>query len=331
MSESQAWREAAATQAALRGWRREGRIDAAVAARAHAALGGDPSPSQWRWFLDRSALWLGVALCAAGAICFIAANWDELGKFARLFGLQAALVLATLAAARLGPTRVSGQAALWLATLLLGGLLALIGQTYQTGADMWELFALWAVLALPWAIAGRSPALWWQWLLLANVAYALWLGLHRGVWFGHFEAPAAELGLFNALLLMLWHAAGTRWAECSGSTGRRLLAAAMVAFLSFAAMDAILGREDASPMPIVLWLLATLIAGAAHLRLRRDLVVLATLALGTIAVVTAALVEALLEHNDDSAIAYLAIAVAVVAQATVAAMALRRLARGEAA
>lgn len=331
MSEWQAWREAAATQAALRGWRREGAIEPAVVARARAALGGDPSPRQWRWFLDRSALSLGVALCAAGAICFIAANWDELGKFSRLFGLQAALVLSTIAAARLGPSRPSGQAALWLATILLGGLLALIGQTYQTGADTWELFAVWTALALPWAIAGRSPALWWQWLLLSNVAYALWLGLHRGVWFGRFETLASDLGLFNALLLMLWHAAGTRWAEFSGSIGRRLLAAAMVAFLSFAAMDAILGRDDASPMPIALWLIATLIAGGFHLRVRRDLVVLATLALGVIAVVTAALVEGLLEHDDDSAIAYLVIATAVVAQATVAAMALRRWARGEAA
>lgn len=330
MSEWQAWREAAAAQAALRGWRREGAIDATIVPRARAALGGDPSPRQWRWFLDRFALWLGVALCAAGAICFIAANWDEIGKFARLFGLQAALVLTTIAAARLGPARASGQAALWLAMILLGGLLALIGQTYQTGADTWELFALWTALALPWAIAGRSPALWWQWLLLANVAYTLWLGLHRGLWSGYFESLAPNLGLFNGLLLLLWHAAGTRWAEFSGSTGRRLLAAAMIGCLSFAAMDAILGREDASPTPIVLWLLATLIAGVFHLRVRRDLVVLAMLALGTIAVVTAALAEGLLEDND-SAIAYLVIAIAVVAQATVAAMALRRLARGEAA
>ena len=35
--------------------------------------------------------------------------------------------------------------------LITGGLFASIGQTYQTGADPWQLFALWAALGLPLA------------------------------------------------------------------------------------------------------------------------------------------------------------------------------------
>ncbi len=54
---------------------------------------------------------------------------------------------------RLGPECTPGKAALLLATLLLGVFLALFGQTYQTGADPWQLFANWALLILPWEVA----------------------------------------------------------------------------------------------------------------------------------------------------------------------------------
>jgi uncharacterized membrane protein len=39
----------------------------------------------------------------------------------------------------------------------LGVLLALFGQTYQTGVDPWETFFNWALLMLPWTLPARSP------------------------------------------------------------------------------------------------------------------------------------------------------------------------------
>jgi uncharacterized membrane protein len=331
MHDTAGWRDEAATRSLLRGWRRAGAINAATSARAQAALGGDPSPAQWRGFLDRLALWLGVVLLAAGAICFIAANWDEMGKFLRLYGLQALLVLAVVGAAWLGLSRLAGQSVLWLAMVLLGGLLALIGQTYQTGADTWELFALWAALSLPWVLAGRHAALWLTWALLLNVALTLWLGLGRGWWMP--LATNEELlvaGLLNAVLLLAWELAGTRWAEFSGRVGRRLLAFAMIALLAFAAMDDIFGRDDGLHAGVGCWLAMTLVAGICFFRLRRDLPVLAMLMLGVIAVVTSALAEFVFS-GKETAFEMLVLAVAVIAQGTAAAFVLRRLARGEAA
>lgn len=331
MQDAAGWRDEAATRSLLRGWGRAGAIDAATSARAQAALGGDPPPAQWRDFLDRLALWLGVALLAAGAICFIAANWDEMGKLMRLYGLQALLVLAVVGAAWLGLSRLAGQAVLWLSMLLLGGLLALIGQTYQTGADPWELFALWAALSLPWVLAGRHAALWLTWALLLNVALSLWLGVGRGWWMP--LATNEELlatGLLNALLLLGWELAGTRWPEFSGSVGRRLLALAMIASLAFAAIDDIFGRDRGLHVGIWCWLAMTPVAGFCFLRLRRDLPVLAMLMLGVIAVVTSALAE-LVSSGRDTPFEMLALAAAVIAQGTAAAFVLRRLARGEAA
>ena len=336
MGDPAAWRETAADRALLRRWQAAGALAGPLSPEDRA----DPAPAQWRAFLDRFSLWLGVALCAAGVICFIAANWDALGKVERLAGAQALVVLATLAAMRLGVTRIAGQAALWFATIALGALLALIGQTYQTGADTWELFALWTALALPWTLAARNAVQWLTWGFLLNLATGLWLGLHgRWSWFGGLE-PLVCQGQLNFALLALWELAGTRWPEFGGRIGRRLLAAAAIAMLSFAAMDDVLGDfhgERVQPfaglfgVPSLVWAVAMLAITAFHGRVRRDLPVLATVALGIIAVVTTVLVKLLLIEADGDAAAFLLIAATVVVQAAVAAVVLRRLARGEAA
>jgi hypothetical protein len=135
-------------------------------------------------------------------------------------------------------------------------------------------------------------------------------------------------GLLNALLLLAWELAGTRWAEFSGRVGRRLLALAMIALLVFAAMDDIFGRDRGLHVGVWCWLAMTLVAGGCFLRLRRDLPVLAMLALGIIAVVTSALAEFVLTGRE-TAFEMFALAVAVIAQGTGAAFVLRRLARGE--
>ena len=67
-------------------------------------------------------------------------------------------------------------ALLLLATRAMGGLLAFVGQTYQTGADAWQLFATWAALALLWALAARRDAMWALWLLITGLGLALWSG-----------------------------------------------------------------------------------------------------------------------------------------------------------
>jgi uncharacterized membrane protein len=102
----------------------------------------------------------GVAALGAGVIFFVAANGQDYGVMGRFAILEAAfLVCVGIALWRPSPGAI-GQAALILATLLTGALLALFGQSYQTGADLYELFFTWALLALPFAVAGRSGAQW---------------------------------------------------------------------------------------------------------------------------------------------------------------------------
>uniref|UniRef100_UPI002DD62A43 DUF2157 domain-containing protein n=1 Tax=Pseudorhodoferax sp. TaxID=1993553 RepID=UPI002DD62A43 len=113
-----------------------------------------------------AALLLGLALVMA-----VASQWGEWGRAARFALLQGALGVAALATLMLP---APGRAAAGLLTLIVqGGLLAFFGQTYQTGADPWQLFALWALLGLPLVLALRHDAPWALWSLVASVAVVL--------------------------------------------------------------------------------------------------------------------------------------------------------------
>ena len=85
-------------------------------------------------------------------------------------GIATALASWALSGRRALPATALGV----LALASVGGLLAFFGQTYQTGADTWQLFALWAALTLPLCLGLRHPLLWIVWLVVAHLAITLW-------------------------------------------------------------------------------------------------------------------------------------------------------------
>ncbi|MFP2907610.1 DUF2157 domain-containing protein [Pyxidicoccus sp. 3LFB2] len=123
-----------------------------------------PSRPEWRSFLSTALMALGTLLVLAGVIYFFAYNWADLHRFGKL-GLIAVAVAGTAVAAwRLGEG-LAGQFSLLASAVLVGALLAVYGQAYQTGADPYELFLGWAVLILPWVALARFAPL-WQFLLV---------------------------------------------------------------------------------------------------------------------------------------------------------------------
>lgn len=140
-----------------------------------AGLRGQPA-GLTRWLLRGVAV-LAAALGGLGLIFWVAANWSSLGRAGR-FGLLQALVLVMALGAAWRP---AARAPLGLLAFLgIGGLFAYFGQTYQTGADPWQLLALWAALALPLCLGVRSDALWAPWAVVVVGGAALWVHAHSG-------------------------------------------------------------------------------------------------------------------------------------------------------
>jgi uncharacterized membrane protein len=131
-------------------------------------------PGYWaRWAL-RALLALGAGHLLAGVIFFFAYNWDDLTPMAKFAILQGSIVVSVILALIVKTDRLAGQVLLIAATVLVGTLLAVIGQVYQTGADAYHLFFLWTLLVFPWVLASRSAAHWLIWLVIAYTAANLY-------------------------------------------------------------------------------------------------------------------------------------------------------------
>jgi len=135
---------------------------------------------------------LGAALGGLGIVFWVAANWDTLSRLEKFSLLQAVVIILCGAALWLGRVRMP----LCIAALLtIGALFAYFGQTYQTGADPWQLFALWAVLSLPLCLGIKHDALWTPWAMVAMSAVSLWIHAHSG---NFWRAEPADLGIHLA-------------------------------------------------------------------------------------------------------------------------------------
>ena len=185
-------------------WLDSGAIAADRAEEAFAASGLAPDAAAWLRFVDALLLLLGGLARASGVVFFVAFNWDSIDTLLQFALVQVALFIAVLAWWRLGLDQPAGQVALLVAAVLLGALLALFGQTYQTGADPWQLFATWALLMLPWAVVGRFAPLWLLWLLLLNLALAMYYKARFGLLGAAFGSKDDLVWLLFALNGLAW-------------------------------------------------------------------------------------------------------------------------------
>jgi uncharacterized membrane protein len=199
----------------------------------------------WGRWGRRALLALGAGQVLAGIIFFFAYNWSELSDLAKFAVVEGGILLAVAAALIAGIDKIAGQVLLIAASVLTGVLLAVIGQAYQTGADVYELFLAWAVLILPWCFAARSAVLWVLWLVIAETA----LGLYGGQVLVPLEiATPTEtsvlVGVTVALALAVRELAVRRDFAWAGAHWTRLaLLAAATLLLFLPAAGAVLGWE----------------------------------------------------------------------------------------
>lgn len=155
---------------------------------------GQPSP-ELDTLLRRAVGMLAALLAGLGLIFLVAANLDALGRREKFILLQLCVGAACLGAAFLPRLRTSLAL---LGLLVIGALFAYFGQTYQTGADPWQLFAVWAVLALPLALGARTDIVWSAWVIVAMTGLTAWDAAQSGWW--RFAGPNLGAHMLVALL-----------------------------------------------------------------------------------------------------------------------------------
>jgi uncharacterized membrane protein len=289
-------------------WVEEGRLAVEDLPKAINVAGMLPGPIHWRRFLDGLMLWMGSVFLAAAVIFFFAYNWHKLGHFTRFGIMELLLAAAVFASWRLGFERISGKAALLVATLLAGALLALVDQTYQTGADSWTLFATWALFVLPWVAISRFSPLWLFWLTLLNVAINLYFTTLADFSTYHFSWWI--LTAVNTTALIAWELAAhhsvywttDRWAP-------RIIATAALGYITLLAARGILETNAQTIFELfgyLFWL------GGAYLFYRHGLKDLYVLALGVLSLlifITIFLGEKLLSGGGEGALLLIGIIV----------------------
>jgi uncharacterized membrane protein len=270
-----------------------------------------PSAADWRRFLNNLLLWLGALMIAAGVIYFFAYNWDDLGRMAR-FGIVEALIVATLIVVwRSGLEGIAGKATLLVASLFVGALLALIGQTYQTGADTFELFAAWAALVLPWVLVGRFAALWLLWLALLNLAVLFYYMAFGGLFGFLFSTRQLWWVLFalNASSLVAWEILAARGAQDRWAL--RVLATASGGFVTVLALYSVVDLKQEDAPGLLAWFAFLGVAYVVYRHVVLDVYVLALEVLSIIVVVATWLTVHAVK-SSDAAGALLLIALAVI-------------------
>ncbi len=194
-----------------------------------------PGPREWLRHLDRFLVVVGTALVVAGVTAFFAWNWADLHRLAKLALVEAGILGSALLAWRFGLDGGGGRACLFATAFLVGVLLAVFGQAYQTGADPYGLFLAWSAFTLPLAVVGRQAGLWLLLVVLLDLTLILyWIQvLHPPdgwwqlsqllgplVWLGTTVMDwrlASLLFALNALAIVAWEAGARRGMAGLGS------------------------------------------------------------------------------------------------------------------
>ncbi|MCC7701796.1 DUF2157 domain-containing protein [Janthinobacterium sp. GW460P] len=272
-------------------------LDAKQTRQLQEAAGFQREPARLAYWLPRGVAVLGAALLGMGLICWVAANWEDFGRMGRFALLQGVFAAASVGAFAVPKARIP---LLLMALLAIGGLFAYFGQTYQTGADPWQLFALWAVLALPLCLVARSDVLWTPWMLVLATAAALWMQAHaRHSW----RIDSADLGIFVSGWLAVLLACAfvspllARWTG-AGVWALRLGLVLATILITGTAVSALFGNEIESPYWAGLGLLAV---AAVLLATRRyfDVFGLSAVALGINTLLVGGLTHVLFNGHGD--------------------------------
>lgn len=282
----------------------ESKVDEALV-----ASGILPDSVAWQHFIVGLLTWIGGLSLAFSALFFIAYNWSDIGRFAK-FGLVEALIsFSILAYWKMDQQQMTAKVVLFMASILFGVLLALYGQTYQTGADPWQLFFNWALLILPWTLIGRFSALWILWLGLINLSIVLYYMTFRSSIWMLFDSQIGMLWVlfvFNSIALAFWELLAVQWLWLAERWAIRLLASASGAAISLLTLYTIFDSENSHAWVGVIWVAWIAAVYGVYKHYKPDLFMLAGTAFSVIIVVISFLSKHLLKHMDAEGFLFMA-------------------------
>jgi uncharacterized membrane protein len=260
-----------------------------------------PPAKAWPPFVRRILLGFAVLALGCGVVFFVAANWQDMSRTTKFLLLQSLLVVAIAFYLRVSTASVIRPLALSAAFIFLGALMAYFGQTYQTGADPWQLFFNWALLSLPWVLISRFAPLYFAWLILLNLSIGLYhadLGPILPFALGSMESLFWSSLLFNGASLLIWELSRTRFTWIHRLWFGRMLAVAVAYHANALALMAIFVSDTSWFM--VVWMA---LLGLMYWRYRKLHVNLFMLALGCLSgiVVVVAWCAKFLMDTGDSA------------------------------
>lgn len=176
-----------------------------------------PDAKSWLAYWRQFFLLGGALFFLTGMTCFIAWNWGSISPFGRM-ALVGAFVAGTgVGAVLLGPCTRLGGGLLLACGISMGPMLAVFGQSYQTGAELWELFRVWTVLLCLLAVAGTQAGLWFVTWISGSIFAALWFGRSLSSPLDAFGAFFAlpEWLLVIACAIIVWEWAARRAVRCA--------------------------------------------------------------------------------------------------------------------
>ena len=209
---------------------------------------------------------------------------------------------------------------------MVGVLLAVFGQVYQTGADAYQLFLTWTILIIGWVIISRFSGLWFGLLVLLNITLITYWNQALGE-----SSPAMfiTLALLNALALFAWEYA--HWRGVSWLQHRWLpWLIAPATFLTFIipTLEFIFSGDRSGLFLLLapaLYLIFTAVSIFFYQKIVPDLFTLTITSLGLIVVITSTFIE-LLDIDFDDAFVLFVVSVLIIGQTALAVTWLRRVA-----
>ena len=134
---------------------------------------GLASAQQWKEFGYYALLICGIGFLVSGIVFFFAFNWDQMAVSVKFALIGLGILLSAYGAMTTRVTENINKISLVATSVLLGVLLAVFGQTYQTGANAYDLFLAWLLIVIPLTLVSQSTYQWLFFSILANTTLIL--------------------------------------------------------------------------------------------------------------------------------------------------------------